>query len=70
MHTVNMLQAKANLSRLIEAIEQGEEHEIIIARHGRPAAKLVSMSTSDSRRRIGIAKGSVKVPDNTKSLSG
>ena len=43
MHAVNMLQAKSSLSRLLEAIEQGEEREIIIARNGRSAAKLVPM---------------------------
>ena len=40
MQPVNMLQAKSNLSRLVEAIEHGREREIIIARNGRPAAKL------------------------------
>jgi len=41
MQAVNMLQAKTSLSRLVEAIEQGEEREIVIARNGRPAAKLI-----------------------------
>ncbi|MHB9041946.1 type II toxin-antitoxin system Phd/YefM family antitoxin [Acidithiobacillus sp.] len=41
MKSVNMLQAKSSLSRLVEAIEQGQEREIVIARNGRPAAKLV-----------------------------
>ncbi|HEX4916341.1 MAG TPA: prevent-host-death protein, partial [Limnobacter sp.] len=41
MHTVNMLQAKSSLSRLVEDIEMGRKSEIIIARNGRPAAKLV-----------------------------
>jgi antitoxin (DNA-binding transcriptional repressor) of toxin-antitoxin stability system len=39
MQTVNMLQAKSSLSRLVEAIEQGEEREIVITRNGRPAAQ-------------------------------
>lgn len=64
MHTVNMLQAKSSLSRLVEAIELGKEREIIIARNGRPAAKLVAIGISDSDQRIGIAKGDFKVPDN------
>ena len=34
MHTVNMLQAKSSLSRLVEAIERGQESEIVIARLG------------------------------------
>ena len=64
MQFVNMLQAKSNLSRLVEAIEQGEEREIIIARNGKPAAKLVPVSTSPSGSRIGIAKGAFTVPDD------
>lgn len=64
MHTVNMLQAKTNLSRLVESIEQGNEHEIIIARNGRAAAKLVAVDMSTQDQRIGVAKGAFNVPDN------
>ena len=64
MQTVNMLQAKSSLSRLVEAIEQGHEREIVIARNGRPAAKLVPMDTAPSGKRIGVAKGLFVVPDS------
>ena len=64
MHSVNMLQAKSNLSRLVDAIEQGEEREIVIARNGRPAAKLVPMENVASGQRIGVAKGRFEVPDS------
>lgn len=64
MQTINMLQAKTNLSRLVEAIEQGEEREIIIARNGRPAAKLVPVSATQPARRLGVAKGLFEVPDD------
>ncbi len=64
MQTVNMLQAKSNLSRLVEAIEQGEEREIIIARNGRPAARLVPLSTSPVGPRLGVAKDAFVVPDD------
>jgi prevent-host-death family protein len=64
MRTVNMLEAKSSLSRLVEALERGEEHEIIIARNGRPAARLVPVGTSaeGAAQRIGVAKGSFQVP--------
>ena len=65
MRTVNMLEAKSSLSRLVEALEQGEEQEIIIARNGRPAAKLVPMKTNAegaALNRIGVAKGIFQVP--------
>jgi antitoxin (DNA-binding transcriptional repressor) of toxin-antitoxin stability system len=63
MQSVNMLQAKSSLSRLVDAIEQGREREIIIARNGRPAAKLVPMDTPPAGQRIGVAKGEFQVPD-------
>lgn len=64
MHAVNMLQAKSTLSRLVEAIEQGKEREIIIARNGRPAARLVPVEDSLPGQRIGVAKGVFMVPDD------
>lgn len=38
---VNVHHAKTNLSRLISAVENGEE--VIIARNGKPAVKLVKI---------------------------
>jgi antitoxin (DNA-binding transcriptional repressor) of toxin-antitoxin stability system len=64
MPSVNMLQAKSSLSRLVESIEQGQEREIVIARNGRPAAKLVPMDSIPVGKRIGVAKGKFKVPDS------
>jgi prevent-host-death family protein len=64
MTAINMLQAKSNLSRLVEAIEQGHEREIVIARNGRPAAKLVPLSSVPATARIGVAKGRFAVPEN------
>lgn len=64
MRSVNMLQAKSSLSRLVEAIEQGEEREIVIARNGRPVAKLVPVNKYSPGKRIGVAKGFFEVPDN------
>lgn len=64
MHAVNMLEAKSSLSRLVEAIEQGEEREIIIARNGRPSAKLVAVDVAMPGLRVGVAKGAFEMPDN------
>jgi antitoxin (DNA-binding transcriptional repressor) of toxin-antitoxin stability system len=64
MQAVNMLQAKSSLSRLVEAIEQGREREIIIARNGHPAAKLVPVETAPISRRLGVAKGKFEVPES------
>ncbi len=64
MQTVNMQQAKSSLSRLVEAIQQGQEREIVVARNGRPAARLVPIDTALSGKRIGVAKGAFVAPDN------
>ena len=65
MQTVNMLQAKSSLSRLVEAIELGQESEIIIARNGRPVARLVPLdSMSNTGPRLGVAKGKFEVPES------
>ena len=64
MLTVNMLDAKTNLSKLVEQVESGEEPEVIIARNGKPAAKLVRFGTKATGKRIGVAKGCFEVPDS------
>jgi len=69
MNPVNMLQAKSTLSRLVEAIEQGEEREIIIARNGRPAARLVPIERTEPIRRLGVARGLFEVPDSIDSMN-
>ena len=63
MRMVNILEAESSLSRLVEAVETGREPEIIIARNGRPAARLVAIATRSMAQRIGIAKGRFTVPD-------
>ncbi|MDO9414878.1 type II toxin-antitoxin system Phd/YefM family antitoxin [Pararhizobium sp.] len=44
MTTINMLDAKNRLSQLVSAVENGLEDEIVIARNGKPAARLVPIS--------------------------
>ena len=64
MRTVNMLEARSNLSRLVQAVEEGREDEIVIARNGRPAARLVAVGGKPAGRRIGVAKGQFVPPDD------
>ena len=63
MRTVNMLDAKSNLSRLVDAVESGAEAEIIIARNGKPAARLMPVSPKPAGKRLGVAKGKFAAPD-------
>ncbi len=64
MTAINMLEAKTNLSRLVDAIERGAEREIVIARNGKPAARLVPMADSPVEQRIGVARGRFEVPED------
>jgi prevent-host-death family protein len=65
MAIVDMLEAKSSLSRLVEAVESGAEQEIVIARNGKPAAKLVPIGPRAPRGpRVGVARGKFSVPDS------
>lgn len=60
--TVNIHDAKTHLSRLIQRVEAGEE--LVIARDGRPIARLVPLRTRTERRPLGIWKDQVWIaPD-------
>ena len=59
----NVLEAKTHLSRLIERVEAGEE--VVIARAGRPVARLVPYRKRTSPRVPGIWRGQVELaPDS------
>jgi prevent-host-death family protein len=68
MTQVNVHEAKSTLSKLMDAVESGREPEIILARNGRPAVRLVPLAEAKPvpRRplRLGVAKGLFTVPDN------
>jgi prevent-host-death family protein len=59
MHTVNIHEAKTHLSKLVDAVMHGEE--IIIAKSGRPAAKLVPFTSSKPKGKPGALKGKIKI---------
>ena len=66
MKPVNIHEAKTHLSRLIERVEAGEE--IIIARAGRPAARLVPMERACEPVKIGGLKSKITVPDDFNTM--
>jgi len=57
MNVFNVHDAKTNLSRLLERVAKGEE--IIIAKSGRPVAKLVRVAVEP--RRPGRLKGRIRL---------
>lgn len=62
MKQVNIHQAKTELSRLVERAEAGEE--VVIARAGKPVAKLVPLTKVGKRRKLGLLDGRFKIPDD------
>ena len=56
---VNMHDAKTHFSRLVERAEAGEE--VVIARAGRPVAKLVGYEHGKPERRPGAWAGRVRI---------
>lgn len=62
MQTVNIHEAKTHFSRLVDAAASGEE--IVIAKAGRPAARLVPMERVKATRRFGGLKGKVRIAED------
>ena len=61
MTTVNVYEAKTQLSRLLCRVEAGEE--IIIAKRGRPIARLVRAEPVPAKRLLGYDDGKYQVGD-------
>lgn len=59
---VNVHEAKTRLSRLLALAEAGEE--VVIARGGKPVARLVSIAEPRPVRRFGAMRGRITVDDS------
>jgi prevent-host-death family protein len=68
MNPVNILEAKTSLSRLVAAVESGAEKEIVIARNGKPVARLVPVETRKPIR-IGLYDGEFQAPEDFDALN-
>lgn len=62
VRTVNVHEAKTHLSRLLEAVENGED--IVIARAGRPVARLVPAAAAGRPRVPGAWRDRVVIADD------
>ena len=64
MKTVNIHEAKTQLSKLIEAASQGES--FVIAKAGKPVVKVTALSAPSGTqvRRLGFMAGQISVPDD------
>jgi prevent-host-death family protein len=68
MKTVNIHDAKTNLSKLVnQAVESGEA--FVIAKDGKPMVKVVALEPADRpKRRIGFLKGRYDLPADFKDI--
>jgi prevent-host-death family protein len=62
MRTVNIHSAKTHLSRLVEDVARGEE--IVIAKAGKPVARLVPLTISRPKRRLGGLAGKMRISED------
>ena len=60
--TVNVYDAKTQLSQLLNRVEQGEE--IVIARNGRPVARLAPLAPRLPDRVPGLWKGRITISED------
>jgi prevent-host-death family protein len=62
MKTVNIYEAKTRLSQLVDAAAGGDD--VIIARAGKPVARLTRLERRPRKRRLGLLDGRFKIPDD------
>ncbi|GAB6042056.1 type II toxin-antitoxin system Phd/YefM family antitoxin [Endothiovibrio diazotrophicus] len=62
MHVVNIHEAKTHLSRLLAEVAAGDE--VVIAKAGRPIARLLAYEEPVAKRRFGRDRGLFEVPDD------
>ncbi len=64
MTQVNMLEAKTDLSKLVKMLETKQEDVIYLARNGKAVAQMTLIPQKNTDKRIGVAEGKFKIPDD------
>ena len=59
---INIHEAKTHLSKIIDEVAAG--HEVIIAKAGKPMARIVPLTGVVRPKKFGLLKGKIKVPDD------
>lgn len=62
MRQVNIHEAKTHLSQLLEDVARGDD--IIIAKAGKPIARLVAIDNDTAPRPLGLLKGKIWIADD------
>ena len=60
--TLNIHEAKTQLSKLVDLAAQGES--VVIAKAGKPMVKVVALDSPAAPRRLGALQGEFKVPED------
>lgn len=66
METVNIHEAKTQLSKLVDQAVKGKP--FVIAKAGKPLVKVVALDTPVAPKRIGFLEGEISVPDDFDSM--
>jgi prevent-host-death family protein len=62
MKKVNIYEAKTRLSQLVEEAAAGRD--VVIARAGRPVARLTRLARKEKKRRLGVLDGRFRIPED------
>jgi prevent-host-death family protein len=65
MIKINIHEAKTHLSRYVEEAAQGKE--IIIAKAGKPIARIAPLAPAKAKRKLGLLDGKARIPDDFNS---
>ncbi len=59
---IDIQEAKTNLSRIVDEVAAGAE--VVIAKAGKPMARLVPLASTPRTKTLGLLKGRIRVPDD------
>ena len=59
---INIHEAKTQLSRIVDEVAAGSE--VIIAKAGKPMARLIPITPSPRPKKLGLLKSKIEVPDD------
>lgn len=64
-HVINIYEARRHLSRLVDEADRGAD--LVIARDGKPVARLCCIQPKAGKRKLGVLDGQFTIPDDFNS---
>lgn len=59
---INIHEAKTHLSKIVDEVAAGRE--VIIAKAGKPVARLVPLADAPRPKKLGLLRGKIEIPDD------